>query len=513
MRLLIDAQSIVWASQYKLPNLKMRAGRKTGGIFGLLRTLAFLAEKLEPEEMVVCWDRRCHKRFELYPDYKNHRQPENLSEDDREFREQVMSQIEEAKHLLRLLPVLQIEEEGAEADDTIAVLARFLHLEDVGIFTRDKDLYQLVTERCSIINGDAAVEELEFRPREYLIYKVLVGDTSDHINGVPGVGDKTTRKLIREYKTLKSIMAMAKEAGKLGRATYAEAKAIVRRNVQLMTPGYLLTDDQRRHVLDTYRNSRLERTIAAKREIREAFRYYSFASLISRLSMFTVGFRSQVRVKDGHKPTPKKWQPPAHHKTRSTRAIHSQDREAMRRTARIVRKTVPHSRQYARDRRRRFARIVRRTVSDADEADPAAVLAAESQPIDRELPARVPNADGNTRAQRQQAKALGESRASRVSAGRDRKTGTAGKGATDRATPKERERRLRTIWRLKLLAQDSGWIESQSERVLKFVSSMIDRFQRDPLYVPNSRDAAWIAEIHDEYTWQMPEWMGSNPDA
>lgn len=526
LRLIIDAQGIAWACAHRLkidrgkdrkPRDLAVDGVKTGAIYGTLRTLEHLMQELEPSEMIVCWDRRCHRRYAAYPDYKKHRQPENLKDEDREFREDVERQIDDLRHILTYLPVIQIEEPGAEADDCIGMLSAFLKLENVGIVTSDYDLYQLAHKAKPgqqgahvIFNRDGTPAEMEFKPKQYLIYKVLVGDTSDHIKGVLGVGDKTTRKLIREHGTLKRIMKAAKKAGRFGRMTYDEAEAIVNRNLKLMIPGLLHTEEERRTVINRYQLDRLERTMTSSKELRKAFAHYKFTSLISRLSSFMQNFQPLVRTRhDKATPIPKTWEAmDADHPARRSRSVR-QENDQMRRT-RIVRKTAPRSTKRSRSRRGRHTRIVRRTVKASDGDSAPAILADARWSDDDGSVTAVSTSIGGKRPTGRKTTGVGSGGTGERDQGDVREAGSRGEpeaGKARHATRAERTRSIETLIWLRSLAQDPQWFEGQTVKVLNFVRAIIRRYETDPSFVPTTQAAAWVRELHDEWTFAMPDWM------
>lgn len=528
MRLIVDAQGIAWANAHKLrysagagsakPRDLSAAGKPTGAVFGTLRTLEHLARRLEPSEMIVCWDRRCDRRFELYPDYKRHRQDENLAAEDRAFRRSVLGQIREVQHLLRYFPVIQIEEPGFEADDCIAVLCKFLQHERVGIVTGDKDLYQLATDPSvepahTIHKMDGSEVELEFMPRQYLIYKVLVGDPSDHISGVAGVGDKTCRKLIREFGTLEKIRQHVKQQGKLGRDDAASVDRIISRNLQLMIPGLLMTDDERKRVLNRYKLGRLDCRIAPSSELRKAFVHYKFASLVSRVSSYVATFSPLIRTRSGQmEPSPKRWEPfNENHPANRADQVRAKDHQQMRQRSRIIRKTTSHQRQRPRRRRTGHTRIVRRTVS-ADNAgvDPA-LLADTRWAVHNGSVATLPAGHGDNGDRSGQKQAVGSERAGEPDPDRIPSQGTAGPGDPDRAA-RWAQRRVTTLGYLMALANDPQWPAGQSLRVLAFLRVLIKQFEADPGFVPTPQAAAWVRELHDEWSYKMPGWAAIPAD-
>jgi len=294
MRLVIDISAILYKSAYKLNELTNN-GVKTGIIFGALKSLSNLAEIYEPDEMIIAWDSGHDKRSAIYPLYKENRKK------DKEF----LADLDRQKILLRSildsLPVTHVSLCGVEADDCIAVITKFLALEKVGIVTGDKDLYQLANcPNHLIITTKGNVVELEMESHQYLAYKVLVGDPSDNIKGIDGIGDVRAKRLLKEYGSLASILFAAKELGVLGSMKYLEAEEIIRRNMELMTVGCLLSKVEKDNILEQYKAGRLSREIDEV-NVRKSMMDLGFVSLVSRLSGFLAPFRKMVRTKCGGK--------------------------------------------------------------------------------------------------------------------------------------------------------------------------------------------------------------------
>ena len=526
MRLIIDAQGIAWANAHRLrytgadtkaPRDLSAHGKPTGAIYGTLRTIEHLARRLEPIELIICWDRRCDRRFDLYPDYKRHRQDENLAADDREFRKSVLGQISEIKHLLQYFPVIQIEEPGFEADDCIAVLSQFLKHERVGIVTGDKDLYQLATDHNvepshTIHKMDGSEVELEFAPRQYLTYKVLVGDPSDHIPGVLGVGDKTCRKLIREFGTLERIREHVQQQGKLGRDDAATADATIKRNLQLMIPGLLMTSDERKRILNQYRISRLDCRIAPPAELRKAFLHYKFASLVSRVSSYVATFSPLIRTRNGQmEPSPRRWEPfNEDHPANRADQVRAKDHQQMRQS-RIIRKTITDKRKRAHRRRAGHARIVRRTASVDDAGVDPALLADARWTLNGRGIAALSAGHRERGNRTRQGPEVGAKRIGKPDSDRIPAQGAAGTRDPDRAA-KLSQRRVTTLAHLMALAADPSWPAGQSTKVLAFVRALVHQFEADPDFVPVSQAAAWVRELHDAWAFQMPGWAAIPSD-
>lgn len=189
--------------------LSTAEGFPTGALYVFSRMLMRLAQDLQPERMVVVFDSgRQSFRKELYPDYKAHRPdpPDELAVQMPYFRQIVQG--------LRW-PVLAIP--GVEADDVIATLAKQARDKgwDVVIYSADKDLMQLVGPGVSMIDSlqqrtyspEEVQKKLGVPPAQVADYLALVGDTSDNIPGLPGIGGKTATKLLEDYGSIDAMIA------------------------------------------------------------------------------------------------------------------------------------------------------------------------------------------------------------------------------------------------------------------------------------------------------------------
>ncbi len=226
--LAIDGNSLLFQAYHAFfkANLTTRDGFPTGALKGFF-TKFFELLKQEPSHVLVAFD--VHQptfRHEKYPDYKLGRKAPD---------EDLKKQMPVVRELLRSMGVAVIECPGYEGDDILGTFAR--RAEAAGmetlIATGDRDSFQLITGRTriyytkdnSIIDADALLEKYGLTPDRMRDLKALMGDSSDHIPGVSGVGEKTARKLLSEYGDLESVLAHAQEVkGKLGEKLVAEAE-------------------------------------------------------------------------------------------------------------------------------------------------------------------------------------------------------------------------------------------------------------------------------------------------
>ncbi|NNF66715.1 MAG: DNA polymerase I [Gammaproteobacteria bacterium] len=224
--ILIDGMSYLYRAFHALPPLTSAAGEPTGAIVGVTNMLLKLLRQYEPEKLAVVFDAKGKTfRDELFEQYKAHRPP--MPD---ELRSQLPILIEIVSALG--LPMLRIP--GVEADDVIGTLATQAKAEgmDTVVSTIDKDMAQLVGKGITLIDTmfDRVMdrkrvnEKFGVEPEQMIDYLALVGDTSDNIPGVPGVGPKTASGLLGHFKNIDEIYADLDEvanvkvrgAGKLG---------------------------------------------------------------------------------------------------------------------------------------------------------------------------------------------------------------------------------------------------------------------------------------------------------
>jgi DNA polymerase-1 len=209
----IDGKSVFYRGYYAMPGLSLRDGTPTGGVYGFATLAIELIKKLEPDYVVVAWDKpktNIRKRREIYPDYKAGRKPAPP-----DFYDQIplLHELLEAFHW----PMYECDD--YEADDIMGAFA--LQAEAKGIetmlLTSDLDALQMIghkTKVYAIKNGLSNIEEFDIphfeqkygiNVHQFLDLKSLKGDPSDNIPGVPGIGEKTAIQLLQEFKTLDEI--------------------------------------------------------------------------------------------------------------------------------------------------------------------------------------------------------------------------------------------------------------------------------------------------------------------
>lgn len=238
---LLDGHSLAYRAFYALPeDLATKSGQVTNAVYGFTSMLIKLLDDHNPEGLAVAWDvGRATFRTAEYEEYKAQRQspPDN-------FR----SQMPLIKQVMETLQVPQFAEEGYEADDLIASLARRAEAAgwDVLIVTGDRDSFQLVGDTIKVVYtrrgiSDTVLADREWiedkygvRPDQYNDYAALRGDNSDNLPGVPGVGEKTAARLITGYGSIEGIYDHLDEQTPKLRENLAAARDQVFLNRKLM---------------------------------------------------------------------------------------------------------------------------------------------------------------------------------------------------------------------------------------------------------------------------------------
>lgn len=243
--LLVDGFNLIYRCYFALPELTRADGFPTGALHGWVKSLWKLADQEQPEATLVFFDLGgAQDRLAIHPEYKAQRE---------EMPEALRLQIEPVKQLTRAMGLVGIEQDGVESDDLLAAqavaFARAGH--DVVILSSDKDFAQIVGERIKmmlpppaanpklgwrLLDGAGVVEKFGVPPSQIADYLALVGDTSDNIPGITGVGPKTAAKWLAEWGSLEGVIAHATDLkpDRFREPVAAEAEKL-RRNLKLTT--------------------------------------------------------------------------------------------------------------------------------------------------------------------------------------------------------------------------------------------------------------------------------------
>ena len=210
---LIDGHALAYRMYFALTAVggsqrwQTSKGEPTAGIYGFARELLRIIEQEKPEYLAVAFDVGKTFRDEIFPEYKGTR--DKMPDD-------LRPQIKRIREMVDAFNIPRLELEGYEADDVLGSVARIAAEQGLGvkIVTGDRDLLQLVNKRTAVylagddktfIKDEDVTQKLGVPPKQVVDYKALVGDKSDNIPGVAGVGEKTAIALLEKYKTLDGI--------------------------------------------------------------------------------------------------------------------------------------------------------------------------------------------------------------------------------------------------------------------------------------------------------------------
>ena len=208
---LIDGNSLLNRAFYGMRPLNLRDGTPTNAVFGFVKLLLKIIADIRPDGLIVAFDLKAPTfRHKMYDGYKATRKP---------MPDDLAVQVDILKGLLRSMRFTLCEKEGYEADDLIGTLShRFEDTKSI-IITGDRDSYQLVDEYTDVYFTQTGVSQLlkldrdnfesivGYAPARVIDIKALMGDASDNIPGVPGIGEKTALSLVRQFGDLDNIYA------------------------------------------------------------------------------------------------------------------------------------------------------------------------------------------------------------------------------------------------------------------------------------------------------------------
>ena len=204
---LIDGSAFIYRAFHAVAPLTNAEGFQTNAVFGFVSMLNKLLKEKLPTHLAVAFDSRGKVfRHEMYPEYKANRPP---------MPAELAAQLPYIKQVVEALGLVSFEENGIEADDIIGAAAQALSREGnkVIIVSGDKDLLQLVDDRITmwdpmndrVMDSGGVEKKYQVGPPQLLDCFALIGDNSDNVPGVPGIGPKTAAKLIVEYGSLEGL--------------------------------------------------------------------------------------------------------------------------------------------------------------------------------------------------------------------------------------------------------------------------------------------------------------------
>ncbi|WP_163191770.1 DNA polymerase I [Clostridium thermarum] len=211
--LILDGHSLMNRAFYGVPPLTNAEGLHTNAIFGFTNMLLKIKEEIKPDYIVTTFDRKAPTfRHKEYGDYKAGR---------KKMSPELHEQFEPLKEFLKLMSINIFEIDGFEADDLIGTLAKYAESQGIEVFilTGDRDALQLASDNIKVIitkkgitdkeiyDRKRMIEDFGVTPTQFIDVKGLMGDASDNIPGVPGIGEKTAYKLIQEYGSVENVLS------------------------------------------------------------------------------------------------------------------------------------------------------------------------------------------------------------------------------------------------------------------------------------------------------------------
>ncbi|MCM8776230.1 MAG: DNA polymerase I [Candidatus Omnitrophica bacterium] len=279
--LLIDGSSFCYRAHYAIRALSNSRGEPTNAIYGFISMMRKLIHEGHPDYLAICFDRKEPTfRHEKFKDYKGHRKP---------MPDDLVEQLEPIKNFCRAYRIAIFEEPGYEADDLIGTLAMAAAKKGLEVFlvTGDKDAFQLVGERIKVMNphkenkiyDTAAVQERFdcLGPEKVVEVMALMGDSSDNIPGVPGIGEKTAVRLIQEFGTVENLLRH------VGRVKSKSLQTLLKENEkQIQLSKDLATIDTHVPIRVDWDQVKVQPPDEAK--LIELFKRYEFRTLLKEIS-------------------------------------------------------------------------------------------------------------------------------------------------------------------------------------------------------------------------------------
>lgn len=295
---MIDGNSILYRAFFALPLLSNSAGVHTNAVYGFVTMLLKLLEDEKPTHCFVAFDAGKETfRHKEYKEYKGGRQktPPELSE-----------QFPIMKEVLQAFGIQQFEHLGYEADDILGTVSRLAEKEgmEVAVVSGDKDLLQLASDQVTVLltrkgiseveryNPEKIHEKYELTPQQIIDLKGLMGDTSDNIPGIPGVGEKTALKLLHQYPSVEQVLEHIDEMkGKL--------QEKVRDNADQARVSKKLATIFREVPMDTEWN-KIQYTGYESERLAGLFQRLEFKSLLDRMELSGQAVESEQKAMAWH---------------------------------------------------------------------------------------------------------------------------------------------------------------------------------------------------------------------
>ncbi|MBX3412309.1 MAG: DNA polymerase I [Pirellulales bacterium] len=210
---IIDANALIFQVFHAIPTMTSPQGEAVNAVYGFTRDILFLLETKKPDYLFAAFDMKGPTfRHELYGDYKVHRA---------EMPDELVPQLPKIRQMLTAFGVPVLELESFEADDILATVARITSESggECRLVTSDKDCRQLIEDRVCVYNvrkdqvydATALAADWHVRPEQVVDFQALVGDSVDHVPGIPGIGPKAAAEVLEKFGTLDAALERADE--------------------------------------------------------------------------------------------------------------------------------------------------------------------------------------------------------------------------------------------------------------------------------------------------------------
>ncbi len=278
--LLVDGSALLHRAYHAYPPLKSKAGEIVGAVYGVASILISALEEVKPTHVMVAWDLpKPTFRHVKYVGYKAQRPKADT---------EMVDQIPKVKDIIEAMEIIQVAQEGYEADDIIGTLSKLSSLDnDVIILTGDQDTMQLVDDHVKILTPakganppvlygpDEVKAKYGVTPDQIVDYKALIGDPSDNIPGVAGIGPKSAATLLNQFGTVENIY---KNIDKIENEKVKEKLQVGKDSVELSYELSKIVTDMK--LSETMSN--MEYHGLQGQALKEKFEEFGFKSLVKR---------------------------------------------------------------------------------------------------------------------------------------------------------------------------------------------------------------------------------------
>ena len=299
--LILDSNSILHRAFHALPSLTTKKGEQVSAVYGFLLVFFKALREIQPDFVCACFDFPAktfrHKKF---IEYKATRPPTPKD---------LASQIEKTKEILNFLATPVLEKEGFEADDLIGTLVKKFPEKEKIILTGDSDTLQLINKNTevyllkkgvknTVLYGENLVKERYegLKPEQIPDFKALIGDISDNIPGVPGVGEKTAFKILQKFDSLENLyQELGKNLGRIKELKPELKNDLIKYKKQVFLSKFLVKIKKDVSLDFNLKKSRWGNY--DKKKVTQVLNNFEFYSLIKRLEELEIKRSENIQSK------------------------------------------------------------------------------------------------------------------------------------------------------------------------------------------------------------------------